>query len=422
MNKNSLKIEFESNPSKNYIVTYLDNREDVIDYEVEMIDNNPTCGALFVETTQFNDKIKVIYDTTGKLSIKEYLKGRVISRGEFISILKNMAISILEGKNYFLDESKYYMDLDTIYISEKDLNVYLLYFPFKIVNEENVNLTYRNIVKSLIIDFVSIEEKTSLNIIQDTLKYIRNDEFTIAEFKDYLEKLENKNFEVPKEEKVKLEPVEVKVERENIIEKPAPKNEQIGKYILITLVQLIALGLLGTVAIFETPGILMIISIAILVLIDAATVTFVLVNNQKNRSLSTKRKAETSVIGKDKNRQRTSKREIVTEMSFDTVILDAKTAFLISKKAGTVEKIFINKDRFKIGRLSGEVDYVSDNKAIGKLHAEIKKDNDKYYLIDLNSKNGTYINGQRLKSNAMYEIKNGDNIVFANSEYEFSIS
>lgn len=76
MNKSNLKLEFENNPSKNYIVTYLDNIDCIVDYEVEMINNNPTSGALNIEIRQFNDKIKVLYDATGRIPIKEYLKGR----------------------------------------------------------------------------------------------------------------------------------------------------------------------------------------------------------------------------------------------------------------------------------------------------------------------------------------------------------
>jgi len=40
---------------------------------------------------------------------------------------------------------------------------------------------------------------------------------------------------------------------------------------------------------------------------------------------------------------------------------------------------------------------------------------------DLNSKNGTFVNGVRIAANTEYEIKNNDKITFANSEYVFII-
>jgi pSer/pThr/pTyr-binding forkhead associated (FHA) protein len=448
MDKGNLKLEFENNPSRNYIITCLENRDDIIDYEVEMINNNPTSGALNIEIRQFNDKIKVIYDTTGKIPAKEYLKGRTIKKGEFISILKNMASCLLECKNYFLDEKKYFMNLDTIYVDEKDLSVYLLYFPFNLNIDEDINIVYRNIVKNLIIDFVSLEEKNSENTIQKTLKYLRNDEFTISEFRDYLQEFGEENLKIiydngstKKEKPQVIENRHENINVNNVNEKTNYTNKDellnnkqgekkpinMNGYIMILLIQLISFGIVGVISMFGTMGIIVIISVATVIAADLALTIFIIKAKMVKKKLGyVKRKADTGFINremeKSKPNNRSSKREIVTEMSFDTELLDAKTAFLMSKKAGTVEKIFINKDQFKIGRLAGEVDYVSDNSAVGKVHAEIKIDNDKYYLMDLSSRNGTFINGQRINSNELYEIKNDDSVVFANSEFKFFIN
>lgn len=90
-------------------------------------------------------------------------------------------------------------------------------------------------------------------------------------------------------------------------------------------------------------------------------------------------------------------------------------------KTGNAEEIVINKPSFIIGRLEGQVDYVHSNNAIGKVHAEIITREGCYYLKDLNSKNGTFINGKRLESNTEYEIKNNDKITLANSDFVFIV-
>ncbi|AAK78023.1 pSer/pThr/pTyr-binding forkhead associated (FHA) protein [Clostridium acetobutylicum] len=467
MNKSNLKLEFENNPSKNYIVTYLDNIDCIVDYEVEMINNNPTSGALNIEIRQFNDKIKVLYDATGRIPIKEYLKGRTIRKSEFITILKNIAVCLLECKNYFLDEKKFLMDLETIFISEKDFSVNLLYLPFELITEEDINVTYRNLVKSLIIDFVSIEEKTSENIIQETLKYLRKDDFNLVGFKNYLESSETSGIKVvdAPESNIqnKVESVPVRIENEPIQEevvkepvvhheiKPSNidvtqnKSEEFNtdsnlkskkvevksnttgnkkrKILYIVISQVIAAAIIGIEVAFILKMLFMIIAIAVVVAVDVALVIFILLRGNKVETVADKRRANTSFIKRDKEAKESkpSKREIVTEMSYETELLDSKTAFLMSKKAGTVERIFINKDSFKIGRISGQADYISDNKAVGKLHAEIRKQNEKYYLIDLTSRNGTFVNGQKINSDELYEIRNGDTIMFANSEFTFAI-
>lgn len=96
-------------------------------------------------------------------------------------------------------------------------------------------------------------------------------------------------------------------------------------------------------------------------------------------------------------------------------------AYLQGVGDGIMEQIPITKSSFIIGRLREQVDYVSQNRAIGKVHAEIIQRDGKYLLKDLNSRNGTYINNARIDSNKEYEIANNDKITFANSEYTFVI-
>ncbi|MDD3223247.1 MAG: DUF6382 domain-containing protein [Clostridium sp.] len=123
-----------------------------------------------------------------------------------------------------------------------------------------------------------------------------------------------------------------------------------------------------------------------------------------------------------KNDIKMSKREIVSQMAYSNGTRNEKFPFLLMNKNGMVEKIYINKSTFKIGRVPELVDYVSDNRAIGKIHAEIRNMNSKYYIMDLNSKNGTFINDKKLESNELYRIKEDDVIKMANSCYTFKVN
>jgi pSer/pThr/pTyr-binding forkhead associated (FHA) protein len=85
------------------------------------------------------------------------------------------------------------------------------------------------------------------------------------------------------------------------------------------------------------------------------------------------------------------------------------------------EKILLDKNTLLIGRLSDSVDYVIQNRAVGKIHAEIKKNGDRYFIMDLNSVNGTYVNGERLICNTETPMNNGDKIILANEPYTFTV-
>lgn len=106
-----------------------------------------------------------------------------------------------------------------------------------------------------------------------------------------------------------------------------------------------------------------------------------------------------------------------------TVILgvaQANVPYLQSHSCPT-ERINITKDSMLLGRLTGSVDYTIHNKAVGKIHAEIIKKENNYYIIDLNSVNGTYVNHKRITCSTEVKLNNGDIVTIANESYTFVI-
>lgn len=92
--------------------------------------------------------------------------------------------------------------------------------------------------------------------------------------------------------------------------------------------------------------------------------------------------------------------------------------YLIRKK--TDERIPLNKPVFRIGKEKSYVDYfISDNTAISRSHANVVIRDGKYYVIDTNSTNHTFVNGQLLQSNVETEITHGAVVKLANEEFEF---
>lgn len=71
--------------------------------------------------------------------------------------------------------------------------------------------------------------------------------------------------------------------------------------------------------------------------------------------------------------------------------------------------LIIDKEEYVIGRKRDLVDgYVGEGKReIGRKHCKIVKDKNGYYVIDLDSKNGTYLNGIVLKPNIPYALADG---------------
>jgi pSer/pThr/pTyr-binding forkhead associated (FHA) protein len=94
--------------------------------------------------------------------------------------------------------------------------------------------------------------------------------------------------------------------------------------------------------------------------------------------------------------------------------------FLIRKKNN--EKIYLNKPVFRLGKEKGYVDYfIGDNSAISRSHANIVLKEGKCFLIDTNSTNHTFLNGQIINSNVEAELNHGMRIRLANEEFEFNL-
>lgn len=86
----------------------------------------------------------------------------------------------------------------------------------------------------------------------------------------------------------------------------------------------------------------------------------------------------------------------------------------------TEENICINKPVFRLGKEETYADYfVSNNNAVSRNHADIITRGERVFVIDLNSKNGTYINDQMIPAQQETEIFNGDRLRLANEEFIF---
>jgi hypothetical protein len=74
---------------------------------------------------------------------------------------------------------------------------------------------------------------------------------------------------------------------------------------------------------------------------------------------------------------------------------------------------------FFIGKLRKNVDYCLEKDVVSRFHAKITKEQEQYYITDLNSMNGTFVNQEPLQTYQKKEIKHGDEIAFANIRYQF---
>lgn len=102
----------------------------------------------------------------------------------------------------------------------------------------------------------------------------------------------------------------------------------------------------------------------------------------------------------------------------EEVIIPAKEAIIIRVKTG--EYITIEKDFFRIGKGMMENEYcIRDNGAISRSHAALMSKNNQWTIVDLNSTNGTYVNGTRIMPQNEVPLSHGSKINLADEEFLF---
>lgn len=116
----------------------------------------------------------------------------------------------------------------------------------------------------------------------------------------------------------------------------------------------------------------------------------------------------------------TSDKNIVETIDNRGIMIDSVSKRIALKGINTPIdiNILIDKDRYLIGSSREYADgVITFNKAISRRHCMILKEMNDYYIVDVGSANGTYLNGVRINKNIKMKIKNGDIIKIANSEF-----
>ena len=89
-----------------------------------------------------------------------------------------------------------------------------------------------------------------------------------------------------------------------------------------------------------------------------------------------------------------------------------------SAEDGLYPDIFLAEESsLSIGKRKGESELVLNSPAVSRIHARLEARGGQYFVKDLNSRNGTYCNGQRLKPQEEREFAEGDQLAFAQLRY-----
>lgn len=88
--------------------------------------------------------------------------------------------------------------------------------------------------------------------------------------------------------------------------------------------------------------------------------------------------------------------------------VDSRHLLFMGKTISLVSKITLGRDERN--------SVMIDDKMVSRFHAEVQKIKDDYYIKDLNSSNGTFVNGERVPEGKYVKLRDGDIIRVGKSE------
>ena len=91
---------------------------------------------------------------------------------------------------------------------------------------------------------------------------------------------------------------------------------------------------------------------------------------------------------------------------------------LVAMNAPARFVITVDKNAFTIGKKDSNDAVITFNKMISRVHCKVTGSRGQYWITDLQSSNGTYINNMRLQPNQPHKLESGDIVRMANSDFQ----
>lgn len=147
-------------------------------------------------------------------------------------------------------------------------------------------------------------------------------------------------------------------------------------------------------------------------------------NKKQNKNITSKNKKDKKIVKKNENsfidnNESLEETDIfIDDFSDSTELMEDYNCIYPYFENIIGEKIYI-RGKLRFGKTPGAYGYSINNNKVSRIHADVFIENNNLYIIDLQSKNGTYINDnlERIPSNQSIELFDGYKVRMANEEF-----
>ena len=401
-------MKYEQENNRTYAVIENEYETQDCEYEQKMLQKNTIAGLLKMQTRRINNKIMFFYDVTSRQTLDKIFSYKNLGWQDFVNVIngiENMARSV---DDYMLEKFDH---------NDKDhlMDVYEIY-------QKIVQNNYKICEMTALIDSLSASEN------------LKNTG-TIMDFEEY----GDTDVSGSEPQRVVIDDVVPEV----IEEEEEVKNTNIIKMIkVIKLICVVLVGYFIVRVMFPSLMPLKINTNIAFVAAVAGIVVYIFSDKVPDKLLThfVKKeyiqKYETQINYQPENDSNINNDVIEKENShtqeYEHTMLLSDYMESIKKKEPEInliytgdedmENISVDKLPCVVGSMEGRCNKVIHNRLVSHIHMCIVKINDDFYIEDMNSTNGTSVNGRRIATNQRCVIKNGDDIYIAALPYKVEIT
>lgn len=470
-----LKTDFKKDISNSYmIINYFsikenDLNEENISYSIKMILNNDIEKLLHMELRIIDEENYYYYDINEKQKLVEICENNLINGDMLENIIKSLFKCIDNIKNYLLSENDLILELDKIFLDENQ-DVYFCFIPAysKDIREQLCDLLEQLMKK------INHKDKKAVMLVYNMYKVAKDKNSSFSKIKLVLEQKFEEEINLKKE--IEKEDDSLKEQHIPLVEEKINCEKEVEFFSIDTYIKAIIPMLIFIILTWfcftngyfnKNVGVgYDFIKLSTFIVILIAVELYICKNlfspnNKKtkiinkveyvdNNKILCKNKKTNNVISNedkflkndridkvninkdnieninnikniDNFQTQEEQTQILNDNEYETQILNynyEKNELILKSEDIRFNDIKLNEFPFIIGKLKNSNEIIND-KTISRFHAKIDKVDNRYFLTDLNSTNGTYLNGQKLESNIKNEINVNDEISFAFIKYKF---
>jgi hypothetical protein len=434
-----MKAAYRREMKQNYLI--MEPEEAGYDsYEIHMMEANRIEGLLKFHVKQVDNRKFYYYEITSKQPLNRVLEYHSLGRDELKKLIEDIGRTLGRLEAFLLKEKQILLEPEYIYVEPEQFRVSLCLVPGRQVGfpEEMTGLLRYLLGK------VNHQDKECVvmayGLYQESLKenYGMEDLLNIAG--------KNRSSEKGRDESILQPDRDNKPEENQSSHLSYSLNEEIkernrffkGKEIgAVFIIPILAMFCIATALwmIFGMEGIRKFwYGVPIIGIFSAFTV-FAVWSKESGRLMEMSVKKEEGgrqpverydwqLTFEEEIEENTPKPGTGDEEVFHTVLLndttDDKTIRYLRAVGTDTEDIAITYVPYLIGKQEGMVDCVLTGESISRIHARIDRDGEEYRISDLNSTNGTSVNGRVLETNETVPLKKGDEIFIANLPFIFT--